>query len=191
MEQGYNATTDAARRAVSAVTPRPSVLPWALGALALLALGLILWKAMQTTTPTVSQVPAPTPAPAMTPQSVTDAVPAAAQMSADSVTNVSTKLTDSLKSATDTFTSITDAASADTAAPKLRNFSTQLDSVKALKGKLAPQDKSQITTMMKPMLDKLNPLMDKALAVPGVNDRIGPLVKEIRDKLDSIQSAAS
>jgi hypothetical protein len=180
-----DAARDTARSAVGAITPQRSVLPWAIGALALLAVGLILWKAMSGGTAPVTQAPAPSVSTPKVP-SVPDAIPAGAQLPADPVATISTKLTDSMKAATDTFTSITDSASADTAIPKLRDFSSQLDSIKTLADKLPAQSKQQVSAWLKPMVDKLNPLIDKAMALPGVSDKINPVVTDIRTKLESL-----
>ena len=174
-----------ARSAVNAITPQRSVLPWAVGALAILAVALIVWKAMNSSTTPVVQSP-PAVAPGRPMATLGDAIPAGAQLPADPLAAATTKINDSMKSATDTFTSITDSASADTALPKLHDFSTQLDSIKMLADKQPASGKTQISSLVKPMVEKLNPLIDKAMALPGVSDKISPIVTEIRTKLDSL-----
>jgi hypothetical protein len=176
-----------ARNAVGSVAPGRSVLPWALGALAALALGLLLWRAATTSHPSAPVAQAP-PVQSIEPKPVNppDAIPAGAQITADPLAAATTKITDSIKSATDTFTSITDPASADAALPKLRDFSSQLDSIQSMTDKLTAPGKAQISSTLKPMVDKLNPLIDKAMAVPGVSDKISPVVTEIRAKLNSL-----
>jgi hypothetical protein len=176
-----------ARNAIGAVAPHRSVLPWAIGALAVLALALILWKAVTSSTPSapVAQAP-PAPTVGQKMANLADALPAGAQLPADPLAAATTKINDSIKSATDTFSSITDSASADTALPKLRDFSTQLDSIQSLTDKLTASGKSQVSSLLKPMVDKLNPLIDKAMALPGVSNKISPVVNDIRTKLNSL-----
>jgi hypothetical protein len=187
-ERAVGSAGSAVRGAANSITPpRANIMPWAIGAAAVLILGFIVWKATHSTpSPTPAPTASNTPAAPNPPPSLSDAIPAAAQLPAANVTELSTKLTDTMKSATDTFTSITDSASADTALPKLQDISKNLGSMQDQVTALPATAKTQIQSTLKPLFEKLDPLMDKAAALPGVGDKINPLITDIRTKLKAL-----
>jgi hypothetical protein len=134
---------------------------WLLPVLGVAAvLGLILWYAATHSTPTPPKVP--------------------------DFTQVSTDLTGSFKSLTDSLTSIKDVASAEAALPKLKELDTKLDGMKALVDKLPDADKGKITDLIKASYGKLEDQFAKLLWIPGVSDKIKTVVDEVMGKMAAL-----
>jgi hypothetical protein len=86
-------------------------------------------------------------------------------------------------STTQALTSIKDAASAEAALPKLQEVNTKLDAFTALWNKLPQAARATITTITGSNFDKLKGMINKALAIPGVKQKIEPVLMQITDKL--------
>ena len=84
---------------------------------------------------------------------------------------------------------ITDAASAQAAIPKLREATTQLDEVSNLATKLTPEGKSTLAKLIAAATPTINQMCDKVLATPGVGDIAKPTIDELRVKLDTLSRA--
>ena len=84
---------------------------------------------------------------------------------------------------------ITDAASAQAALPKLREATTQLDEVSNLATKLTPEGKSALARLIAAATPTINQMCDKVLATPGVGDIAKPAIDELRGKLDTLSRA--
>jgi hypothetical protein len=106
---------------------------------------------------------------------------AAAQFSA-----VKDQLTSFFKSATDTFSHITDPASAEAALPKLRDLNTNLDTIKTAVNSLPSDVKGQATTLLSDSFSKIKPTIDRLISNPGIADKIKPVVDEIVGKINSL-----
>jgi hypothetical protein len=84
---------------------------------------------------------------------------------------------------------ITDAASAQAAIPKLREATTQLNEVGNLATKLTPEGKSTLAKLIAAATPTINQMCDKVLATPGVGDIAKPTIDELRVKLDTLSRA--
>jgi MYXO-CTERM domain-containing protein len=84
---------------------------------------------------------------------------------------------------------ITDAASAQAALPKLREATAQLNEVSNLATKLTPQGKSALATLIAAAMPTLNQMCDKVLATPGAGDIAKPTIDELRGKFDTLSRA--
>jgi hypothetical protein len=114
----------------------------------------------------------------------------ATDAAANATATVSTQLTDFFRSTTETFSKVTDPASAEQAMPKLRELNTKLDGIRSMTNNLPPSARSSISSMVTQSMEKLNPTIDKLLATPGVGEKIRPTVQEIRDKLNALAQPA-
>jgi hypothetical protein len=99
---------------------------------------------------------------------------------------VSTDLTGTFKSLTESLSSVKDVATADTALPKLKELDGKLDGLKVLVDKLPDADKGKITDLIKASFGKMEDQFAKLLWVPGVGDKIGPTVNGVMAKLAAL-----
>ena len=97
--------------------------------------------------------------------------------------DVAKQVTDSVTSLRTTLGSITDAASARAALPKLQEVTTQIDRVDALLGQLSPEQRKVLAGMVNPLMPSLNQLFDKVLTIPGVDELLKPTIEALRVKL--------
>jgi hypothetical protein len=97
--------------------------------------------------------------------------------------DIGKQVTDSITNLRTTLAGITDAASAQTALPKLREVTTQIDKVDGLLGQLSPEQRKLLTGIVNPMMPSLNQLFDKVLAIPGVAELLKPTIEALRAKL--------
>jgi hypothetical protein len=91
---------------------------------------------------------------------------------------------------TSTLSGITDAASAEAALPKLDQLSTQIDGLKGLFGKLPAAARSTITKAVADSTGKLMELITKVSAIPGVGEKLQPVLDGIVKKLKDFSSDA-
>jgi hypothetical protein len=111
------------------------------------------------------------------------AVPDAAIVAVPAATRLSTELTDTLKSLTETLTGIKDVPSAEAALPKLHDFVPKLDAARATLQNLEDTGKASIRSLVQPSQASLKDLADRVLAIPGVGDKIKAVVDTIMAKL--------
>jgi hypothetical protein len=84
---------------------------------------------------------------------------------------------------------ITDAASAQAALPKLREATTQLNEVGNLATKLSPEGKSALAKLIAAAMPTINQMCDKVLATPAMGDIVKPTIDELRGRLDTLARA--
>jgi hypothetical protein len=84
---------------------------------------------------------------------------------------------------------ITDAASAQAALPKLRDATAQLDEVSNLAAKLTPEGKSALAKLIAAATPTIDQMCDKVLATPGVGGVAKPAIDELRGRLDTLSRA--
>jgi hypothetical protein len=84
---------------------------------------------------------------------------------------------------------ITDAASARAALPKLQEATTQLNEVSNLVTKLSPEGKSTLAKLIGAAAPTINQMCDKVLTTPGAGDIAKPAIDELRGKLDTLSRA--
>ena len=177
----------AVRSASRGVEAAGSSMPkWLLPLLVLAGLGLLLWwfvpsastPAPEGQVPTVTRVQPPDIRPAVAPETVKSPVP--------DVTKFSTELTDTFSKLTETLTGVKDVPSAEAALPKLQDVGPKLDAVKAKLDKLSDAAKATVTALVKTSQAKLQELVDKVLAIPGVGDKLKAVVDTIMAKLTDL-----
>jgi hypothetical protein len=84
---------------------------------------------------------------------------------------------------------ITDAASAQAALPKLHEATAQLNEVSNLATKLTPEGKTALARLIAAATPTINQMCDKVLATPGAGDIAKPAIDELRGKLDTLSRA--
>jgi hypothetical protein len=170
-QTGRAAMSDASSTARDAVAAGSSALRWVLPVLAVLIVGGLLWwwGTRSTTQPVV---------PATPPAAVTD-----------QVARVTGQVTDFFRTATDTFTGVKDAASAEAAAPKLRELSTRLDTMRVAMNQLPADARAKLVALIKDLGAKLMPTIEAAMAIPTVGDTLKPYVDDLRSKLNALSTA--
>jgi hypothetical protein len=164
----------------------PSIMKWLIPLLALGALGLLLWWLLPTATttpPAVTNAEAPAEPARVT---VKAPVPEPAKVPGPEVTPLSTELTDTFKTLTETLTGVKDVPSAEAALPKLQDLIPKLDAAKAKLAQLTDTGKAAITTLVKSSQAKLKELVDKVLAIPGVGEKLKAVVDSIMAKLSDL-----
>jgi hypothetical protein len=91
-----------------------------------------------------------------------------------------------VSSLTESLSGIKDAASAEAVLPKLTEVSGKLDDTKASMDKLSAEGKTTMNSMLKSALAKLKELVDKVLALPGVGEKLKPVLDGITSKLNDL-----
>jgi hypothetical protein len=97
--------------------------------------------------------------------------------------DIGKQVTDSITNLRTTLTGITDVSSAQTALPKLREVTAQIDRVDGLLGQLSPEQRRVLAGVVNPLMPSLNQLFDKVLAIPGVAELLKPTIDALRAKL--------
>ncbi len=164
----------------SAAAPAGSPMPpWLLpvAAIALLALGAWYYFAQPTSTPAPAGEPAEKPKIAAEPKP--NIIPAAPDVVAD--------LTKLYTSATETLATIKDVPTAEAAVPALEGYSGTLDRLKPLLDKLPESAKTALSALQSKNLGPLKELVAKVLALPGVGDKLKPILDGLINKLTDIK----
>jgi len=163
---------------------------WLLPVLGLVLLGgLIWWLASRGTERT--QVASPTPqtvipAKPADPEAAADAGLASANLpGAPSLSAAKDQVSGFFKSTTEAFSNITDASSAENALPQLRDLNTKLDGVSTAVNALPADAKTQVTAQFQSLLATLKPTIEKVMAIPGVSDKIKPVVDQMMGKFNA------
>ncbi|MDQ6435148.1 DUF937 domain-containing protein [Mesorhizobium sp. LHD-90] len=157
---------DAGRRAEAAASGVPRWLYWLVALLVILGL---LWYLFGNRAQ----------------QAVETTAPAAQGVVVGGV-DIGKQLGDGLGALRTSLESVTDAASANAALPKLQEFATQLDTIGASMAQATPEQKTAVKGLVEPAMATLNQLFDKVLAIPGVGDVLKPTVDALRAKLASL-----
>jgi len=163
--------SDAGRTARGVAAAGSSAWRWALPVLAVLIVaGLLWWWGTRST-----------------PQQAVPVTPPV--VGTDQVARLTGQVTDFFRSATDTFTGIKDAASAEAAVPKLRELSTRLDTMRGALNQLPADARAKLIALVKDLGAKLLPTIEAATAIPAVGDRLKPYVDDLRSKLNALGTA--
>jgi hypothetical protein len=173
----------ASRAAYAATSAASSQWPYWLAGL--VVLGGLAWYAIgRQTGETVAELPRP---------AVTQPATGTVGMAPSDLTIGGVNLANQVNSSVGTLRSvlptITDAASAQAALPKLREATTQLNEVSNLATKLTPEGKSALAGLIAAATPTINQMCDKVLATPGVGDIAKPAIDELRGKLDTLSRA--
>jgi len=143
---------------------------WAYWVIPLVVIAAILWYALGNRAP----------------QAVDTNAPPTGQSVVIGDTDVGKLLGDNLGTLKTSLESVTDAASASTALPKLQEVGTQLDKLGSLMGQASPDQKKVIKGLVDPAMAALNQLFDKVLAIPGVGEVLKPSIDALKTKLASL-----
>jgi hypothetical protein len=81
---------------------------------------------------------------------------------------------------------IKDAASAEAALPDLESAMTGLDGMVKTLGGMPDIAKSAVSTMVKGQLDKLAPVIDSILGMPGMGEKVVTVLNSLKDKLSGL-----
>jgi len=170
------ATTKVASRATD--RSASSLWPWLLGALALLAIGLFVWRLLsppQEIAETPSQIEAPYASMLQKLQGVKVGDVDIGEVAASAVENVSSSLQ-----------GVKDETTAQAALPKLNEAASQLDRLTGLLDQMSPETRKTVADVFAAIRPTLDQLLDKATAIPGVGAVIKPVADTIRTKLDTL-----
>jgi hypothetical protein len=171
----HAATATAREPASTYNTNPPSMMKWLLPLLALACLGLLLWLLFgnkQSKATTERTVPVTPNTPLVTPQ-----IP----VEVEKMTNDATTQFQAL---TDTFTSIKDVATAEAAIPKIREVSNTLGGWKTMFDTMGAAGKEKLMAFFKSQMPKLQQAMDAAMKIPGVKDKLQPVVDGLMANLN-------
>jgi hypothetical protein len=168
----------------------PSILPWLLGGLLLLAIGALAWhflgrnqNVVETTKPPIEETTSPTgEAPYAGLFTKLQGIRAGDTDLGELATSAVNHLYSSLMG-------IKDEASAQATLPTLTQSSSEFDQLTGLPNQLSPENRKLLAETFASIRPNLDQLLDKALAIPGVATIIKPAVDAIRSKLDALTAA--
>jgi hypothetical protein len=171
-------------RATAGPTPvtAPNPMKWLLPLVALGALALLLWWGFG------RQSPAPPADRALEPTAKRAELPAGpdAAASVPDVNVLGKNLSRIVTSLTESLTDVRDEASAEAALPKLGELDKKLDGLKTVRNELPEADKATFATLVTPHLGTLKDLITKVLAIPGVSEKLKPVLDGIMAKLTAL-----
>ena len=176
-QTGRTAVSAAGSTARDAAAADSSALRWALPVLAVLVVGALLWWWGSRSTPPQMTACAP-------PQTTAPVPPPT--LGTDQVAHLTGQVTDFFRAATDTFTGIKDTASAEAAAPRLRELSTRLDALRVGLNQLPTDARAKLVALVQDLGAKLMPTIEAAMATPVVGDTLKPFVDDLRSKLNAL-----
>jgi hypothetical protein len=182
---GTSERTVAGVSRTASATTTAAMSQWPYWLAALVVLGGLAWFALgRPAGETVAELPRPA---AMQPATGTVGM-APSDLTIGGV-NLANQVTSSIGALSSVLPTITDAASAQAALPKLRQATAQLDEVSSLAAKLNPERKSALAKLIAAATPAINQMCDKVLATPGVGDITKPAIDELRGRLDTLSRA--
>jgi hypothetical protein len=173
----------ASRAAYAATSSASSRWPYWLAALVVLG-GLAWYVIERQAGESVAELPPPA-----TTQPATGTVGIAPSNLTIGGVNLANQVNSSIGNLRSVLPTITDAASAQSALPKLREATTQLNEVSDLAAKLSPEGKNALAKLIVAATPTINQMCDKVLATPGVGDIVKPAIDQLRGKLDTLSRA--
>jgi hypothetical protein len=178
-------TIAGASQAASAAT-RAASTQWPYWLAALAVLGGLAWYALgRQGNEKVAEAPRPA---TMQPATTETVGIAPADLTIGGV-NLANQVNSSVGTLRSVLPTITDAASAQAALPKLREATAQLNEVGNLAAKLSPERKSALAKLIAVAMPAINQMCDKVLATPAVGDIAKPTIDELRGRLDALSRA--
>ena len=99
---------------------------------------------------------------------------------------VSGEVARAVSTITETLNGIKDGPTATLAVTKLKEVEGKLEEAKSGFGKLSDSTRSAVAAMIKPAVEKLRQLADRVMAMPGVGEKVKPVVDAILAKLDGL-----
>jgi hypothetical protein len=179
---GLGAVRSAAGQAASAVPPAglPS---WLLPAAAIAVLALAgAWYYMSQATPEVAPAPEVANLPKATPIEQPRMVPQGPDVVGD--------LTKLYTSATSALEKVKDVPTAEAAIPTLEGFVGTVDKLKPLVDKLPDTAKTALAALQSKNLGTLKDLVAKVLAIPGVSEKLKPILDGLITKLGDLKPSS-
>src|SRR5262249_45802401 len=171
------------------VSSGPSILPWLVAALVLLALGALVWNLLQgrphkqvaeTASPKIEAKVSP---PAEVPYAGLFSKLKGVKAGDVDVGEVATAAVNDLYSSVQ---GIKDEATAQSSMPGLTKASSEFDQLTGVVNQLSPENRKILADLVASVRPNLDQLLDKALAIPGVAAIMKPTVDAIRAKLDTL-----
>jgi hypothetical protein len=107
-------------------------------------------------------------------------------MSADDVTG---KLNDVFGGYQETLSGITDVESANEAVPEMESLNEKLGGISSMLDKLPAGIQETVTGQLSSMVDPIKAMIDKVMAMPGVEPILKPLVDSMLEKVSMISEA--
>jgi len=157
------------QQAADTVKKGASQLTWIVPIL-LVALGVVLWFYLKPVEPTN--------------------LPGSTELGKTIAKSAEATLTGNINSffttATETFSGIKDAATADAALPKLKELTGKVDELKKGYAAVPEAGKAAIKTLLGSGIGKLKAIVDKLLAMPGVGEKLKPIVEPLMSSLAAI-----
>ena len=144
-------------------------------------LGLLGWYFLGQT----PQVPAPAPEPLPAPVAKLDDMPKLAPVS--DVVNLPNQLSTVYTSAIEYLTSVKDVPTAEAATSKLELLGGTIDRLKPLIDKLPESGKTAIAAIQTKFFDQLKDLVAKVLSIPGVSEKLKPIVDGLLTRLTDLK----
>jgi hypothetical protein len=189
--EDVTASTKNVSREYASRTPArsaPSIWPWLLGALALLALGALLWhfssgRQVAETTPKVEAPSAQTPSSGEIPYSALLDKLRGVKVGEVDVGELATSAVNDVYSS---LSGIKDDATAQSALPGLTKAASEFDQLNGLLSQLSPETRKTLIETFASIRPNLAQLMDRVLAIPGVGAIVKPAVDAINAKLDAL-----
>jgi hypothetical protein len=165
-----------------------SVASWAVPLALLVVSALLVWNFMPKNR--VSEPTAMKPT-ASQPETTTVMKPVVsdAQAAASEVTQLSTELGDTFKSATETFAGIKDAASAQAAMPQLQELKQKLSMASESLGKLSVMSRTSIHQLVEQRWNALQERINTIGSIPGISAEFKQLMNEIVNQIKELSGA--
>ena len=167
----------------------PSILPWLVGGLVLLALGALAWHLLhgrhhkqvaETASPKIEEKVTP---PAEAPYAGLFSKLKGVKAGEVDVGELATGAVNDLYSSVQ---GIKDEATAQSSMPGLTKASSEFDQLTSVLNQLSPENRKTLADLVASIRPNLDQLLDKALAIPGVAAIIKPTVDAIRAELDTL-----
>lgn len=98
------------------------------------------------------------------------------------------QLTEMFGTATKTFSGVTDAASATAALPELGKLTESFGGMSQKFGALPDVAKGAVAGIFQSSMEQLKPIIDKIMAIPGVEAILKPAVEALMGKLDAFKA---
>jgi hypothetical protein len=152
------------QRAVASATPN-----WVYWAIPAIVAAGLLWYLLADRTTQVAQQPT--------------VVPTQTQSLVVGGEDVGKQISDSLGEVRTSLASITDAASANAALPKLQQATAQIDKVSGTVRQLPEEQRRVADGLVASSMATINQLFDRVLAIPGVAEVVKPTIDSLRTKL--------
>jgi hypothetical protein len=180
-------TFSSARATSRTTATSPSILPWLLGALAVLGIGWLVWNHIAGRDQHVVEAPKP-PVEETTSPPYADLLSKLKGIKAGEI-DVGELATSAVNHLNSSLTGIKDEASVQANLPSLNQAASEFDQLSGLLSQLSPENRKLLADTFASIRRNVDQLLDKALAIPGVATLIKPAVDAIRAKLDVLSTA--